>query len=241
MGGQVRKEQELRGSALSRCEENGEPVRSVSRFISIDYQVAHPESIKRKDMLMKKIPVLLFILGLLLTSALQAGEELKKVSDFSLEDYNGVKHSLSEYASSKAIVIMFMATQCPVSNAYNERMAALQKDYAEKGVAFIGINANKQEGVEEIKNHAKEHGFAFPILKDWNNVVADKLGASVTPETYVLNSKFEVLYHGRIDDSQRENKVTSKDLRTALDSVLSGKPVANRETKAFGCSIKRVQ
>ena len=190
---------------------------------------------------MKRVPALLFVFGLLLAPVLRAGEELKKITDFTLEDYNGVKHSLSEFKDSKAIVLMFIATQCPVSNAYNERMAALQKDYAAKGVKFVGINANKQEGVEEVKSHAKEHGFTFTILKDWNNVVADKLGASVTPETYLLNPNLEILYHGRIDDSQRENKVVSKDLRAALDLVLGGKPVPVRETKAFGCSIKRVQ
>jgi hypothetical protein len=94
--------------------------------------------------------------------------------------------------------------------------------------------------VEEIKNHAKEHGFEFPILKDWNNVIADKLGAGVTPEIYVLNSNFEILYHGRIDDSQREGRVKSRDLRAALDEILTGKPVTVVSTKAFGCTIKRV-
>jgi peroxiredoxin len=178
---------------------------------------------------------------LLLCGILQAGDTKKKVSDFTLEDYNGTKHSLTDYTSSKAIVLMFIATQCPVSNGYNERMVALNKDYASEGVIFVGINSNKQESVEEIRNHSKEHGFEFTVLKDWNNVVADKLEASVTPEIYVLNPKLEVLYHGRIDDSQRENRVTSKDLRVALDLVLAGKPVEVAETKAFGCSIKRIK
>ena len=146
-----------------------------------------------------------------------------------------------DYKSSKAIVLMFIATQCPVSNAYNERMVQLYKDYTSKGVAFIGINSNKQEGIDEIKEHAQEHGFLFPILKDNNNTIADKLGASVTPEIFVLNTKFEILYHGRIDDSKKEAKVSSNDLRTALDAILTGKPVENTETKAFGCSIKRVK
>jgi peroxiredoxin len=178
---------------------------------------------------------------MLLSSALLAGDSRKKVSDFTLEDYNGAKHSLADYTSSKAIVLMFIATQCPVSNGYNERMVELYKDYSAKGVSFIGINSNKQENAEEVRNHSKEHGFEFPVLKDWKNVVADKLEASVTPEIYVLNPKLEVLYHGRIDDSLRENRVTSKDLRAALDRILAGKAVEVMETKAFGCSIKRVQ
>lgn len=183
----------------------------------------------------------LLLLTFLTASPLIAGEAGKKVNDFTLEDYNGTKHSLSEYKSSKAIVLMFIATQCPVSNAYNTRMAELHKDYTSRGVTFIGINSNKQESADEVKNHAKEHGFEFTILKDWNNVVADKLEASVTPEVYVLNPGLEVLYHGRIDDSQRENRVSSKDLRAALDRVLSGKPVEVETTKAFGCTIKRVK
>jgi thiol-disulfide isomerase/thioredoxin len=172
---------------------------------------------------------------------LQASDAPKNVENFTLEDYSGTKHSLKEYTSSKAIVLMFIATQCPVSNAYNERMVLLVKEYGPKGIAFIGINSNKQENVEEIKEHAKEHGFSFPILKDNDNVVADKVSASVTPEIFVLNKKLEVLYHGRIDDSRRAPDVKSQDLRIALDAVLAGKPVAITETKAFGCSIKRIK
>ena len=172
---------------------------------------------------------------------LHASEPVKKVENFTLEDYNGTKHTLTDYKSAKAIVLMFIATQCPVSNAYNERMVQLYKDYASKGVSFVGINANKQESVNEIKEHAKEHGFSFPVLKDNNNLIADKLAASVTPEIFVLNKKLEVLYHGRIDDSRRASDVKSEDLRAALDELLAGKSVEVTETKAFGCSIKRIK
>jgi peroxiredoxin len=190
---------------------------------------------------MTKRFTVIFFLSFILTNILISSEIGEKVENFTLEDYNGVKHSLTDYKSSKAIVIMFIATRCPVSNAYNERMVRLYNDYKPKGIAFIAINSNKQENVEEIKKHADEHGFKFTILKDLNNKIADKLEASVTPEIYLLNNKFEILYHGRIDDSRREQNVTSKDLRTALDAVLSGKQIEVKETKAFGCTIKRVQ
>jgi peroxiredoxin len=164
-----------------------------------------------------------------------------KVDNFTLEDYNGKKISLSDFKNTKVIVLMFVATQCPVSNAYNERYNKLFEDYKTKNVAFVGINSNKQESVEEIKEHAVEHGFKFPILKDFNNVIADKLDAQRTPEIFVVNpATFEILYHGRIDDSQRESRIQSNDLRTALDEILAGKPVSVKETKAFGCTIKRV-
>ncbi|HEY4613235.1 MAG TPA: thioredoxin family protein [Bacteroidota bacterium] len=165
---------------------------------------------------------------------------VKKMENFTLEDYNGVKHSLTDFKDSKAVVLMFIATQCPISNAYNARMAELYKDYKGKNIAFVGINSNKQESVEEIKDHAKKNGLDFTILKDWNNVQADKFEASFTPEIYVLNSSLELLYHGRIDNSRRMEEVKDKDLRRALDEILNGKDVSVTTTKAFGCTIKRV-
>jgi peroxiredoxin len=189
---------------------------------------------------MKMRIISVFLITLLAAPLLQSAETIKKVENFTLEDYNGAKHALTDYKSAKAIVLMFIATQCPVSNAYNERMVHLYKEYAAKGIAFVGINSNKQENVEEIKKHATEHGFSFPVLKDNNNVIADKLAASVTPEIFVLNKKFDVLYHGRIDDSRRASDVKSDDLRIVLDELLAGKRVTVSETKAFGCTIKRI-
>jgi len=166
-------------------------------------------------------------------------EKQSAVENFKLTDYNGQEHALADYKDSKAIVLMFISTHCPVSNSYNERMAELYTDYNDKGVAFIGINSNSTENIKEIKNHAEEHNLKFAILKDTGNVIADKLDASVTPEIYVLNSDFHVLYHGRIDDSKRADEVKSKDLRKALDEILAGKVVSKARTKAFGCGIKR--
>ncbi|OGB61003.1 MAG: hypothetical protein A2Y94_00465 [Caldithrix sp. RBG_13_44_9] len=166
---------------------------------------------------------------------------MSKAENFTLKDYSGKSHSLSDYKDSTAVVVMFIATQCPVSNDYNNRMAALYKDYTEKGIAFLAINSNKQESVEEISTHSQKNGFQFPVLKDPDNVIADKFNAQVTPEIFVMNSNFEILYHGRIDDSQRESEIKSRDLRNALDEILAGKPVSKKETKAFGCTIKRVQ
>jgi peroxiredoxin len=160
--------------------------------------------------------------------------------NFKLKDYNGKEHSLSDYKDSKAIVIIFVATECPISNDYNSRMAALYEEYKSKDVAFIGINSNKAESVNDIKEHAKKNKLEFPILKDDKNKIADKFEASVTPEVYVLNSSYEILYHGRIDDSRDQSNISSKDLTKALDQILSGKEVSNKQTKAFGCTIKRV-
>jgi|SRR5690554_26535 len=164
-----------------------------------------------------------------------------KIENFTLTDIYDKKHSLSDYNDSKVILVLFIATQCPVSNAYNSRMVELYNNYKDKNVAIIGINSNKQEGVEECREHAEKNGFKFPVLKDENNVIADMFEASVTPEAYLLEpGTYKILYHGRIDDSRDKNNVESKDLENALNEVLAGKKVSVTQTKAFGCTIKRV-
>ena len=139
----------------------------------------------------------------------------------------------------KATVVMFISTRCPVSNAYDDRMEELVRKYSHNGVAFMGINANSPESVAECADHARAHGFTFPILKDVHNVVADSYGARVTPETYVIDSHGILVYHGRIDNSMDLADVQSHELADALDAVLAGKPVSPAVTKSFGCSIKR--
>ena len=167
--------------------------------------------------------------------------DITSVDNFSLKDVNGKTHSLTDYSKSKAIVVMFIATQCPVSNAYNSRMAKIYESYKDKNITFLGINSNKAESVSEIKTHATKNNLEFPVLKDEKNIIADKFAASFTPEIYVLDpSSFNILYHGRIDDSRDESGVTSTDLSKALDEILKGIKVSVSKTKAFGCTIKRV-
>jgi peroxiredoxin len=186
-------------------------------------------------------------LALSSTAPARAGESVnaaflgKEAPAFTLPDATGKTHSLADTRGSKATVIIWVSTECPVSNAYNGRMASLAKEYEAKGFAFLGINSNKAETPQAIAAHAKEHDFTFPILKDADNVVADKYGASVTPEVYIVDSKGVLLYHGRIDDSMKEEGVTTRDLKTALDALLAGQSIAKGESKAFGCSIKRVE
>ncbi len=186
-----------------------------------------------------KLPIYLIALVLVFSIQLFASDPVK-VENFKLKDYNGKEHQLSDYKNSKAIVIMFIATECPVSNAYNKRMENIYNLYKNKGVSFVGINSNKAESVSDIKSHAESNKLTFTILKDEKNIIADKFGASVTPEIYVLDGDFNVLYHGRIDNSQREQNIKSNDLQNALDEILNGKPVSISKTKAFGCTIKRI-
>jgi peroxiredoxin len=142
---------------------------------------------------------------------------------------------------SKAVVVIFDATKCPYAIGYKERVAKMGKDYAAKGVTFVTINSNKTEPAAEVAQDAKKYGFAFPVLKDEGNKVADLYGAQKTPEIYGLDPKGTLLYRGRIDETHEEpENVKSPDLINALEAILAGKPVPAAETKAFGCTIKRV-
>lgn len=165
-----------------------------------------------------------------------------KVDNLTLRDLKGQAFQLYDLGrESRLTVLMFISTQCPISNDYNQRMVALDRDYSPKGVKFLALNSNKQESIPEIAEHASGNGFGFALYKDENNVLADLFGASVTPEIYVLDNTWTIRYHGRIDDSRPVEKVTVSDLRNALDALLGGRQVPVAETKAFGCTIKRVK
>jgi peroxiredoxin len=159
--------------------------------------------------------------------------------DFTLPDADGREHSLASLKGKSGTLILFIATECPVSNAYNERMAKLAADYRGRGVNVVGINSNVAESAAEVKEHAAANGLNFTILKDPGNKIADSYDAQVTPEAYLLDASGKLVYHGRIDNSRYGVMATSTELRDAIEAVLAGKAVEKAEVKAFGCSIKR--
>lgn len=161
------------------------------------------------------------------------------IEDFKLPDAGGKEYSLKSLTGKNGAVLIFVATRCPVSNAYNERMEALAQDYKAKGINVIGINSNVTEPASEVKSHAAERHLTFTILKDDGNKIADRLGASKTPEAYVLDANNKLVYHGRIDNAQNPANITANDLRDALNEMIAGKQVSKTGGAAFGCSIKR--
>lgn len=161
------------------------------------------------------------------------------IEDFTLPDVDNKERSLKSLAGKNGTVLLFIAVQCPVSNDYNERMEKLAQEYQAKGIAVIGINSNAAEDAGAVKAHAAENKLSFPILKDPGNKIADRLGATVTPEAYFLDGSNKLVYHGRIDNARNAAQIESNDLRNAMDAALAGKAVEKAEAKAFGCSIKR--
>ena len=161
------------------------------------------------------------------------------VDNFTLPDTNGKTHTLNEMKGEKGAVIIFVSAQCPVVKGYNERMNQLTAEYKAKGINVIGVNSNSTESLDAVKSHA-EATYKFPVLIDKGNVQADKLGAESTPEVFYVDSKNTLLYHGAIDNDRSGSNITKPYLRTAFDTSLVGKPIAEKSTRAFGCTIKKV-
>jgi peroxiredoxin/mono/diheme cytochrome c family protein len=171
------------------------------------------------------------------------------VKDFKARDYRGRETSLAEFAGSKAVVVAFLGTECPLAKMYGQRLEELAKQYKDQGVTFLGIDSNRQDSIAEIANYARTHGVTFPILKDVGNTIADQLGALRTPEVYLLDKDRVVRYAGRIDDQYglgnssgyAQAKVRHRHLATALDELLAGKTVSQPHSITPGCLIGRVR
>jgi peroxiredoxin len=160
------------------------------------------------------------------------------VETFKLVDTNGAEKSLDDLKGKNGAVLVFVSAQCPTVKQYNERISKYAADFAAKGINVIGINSNSTESPEWVRSHAAEN-YKFPVLIDKGNVLADKLGANVTPENFYLNEKNVLLYHGAVDNSSSGEEITENYLRNAVEASLSGQPVARNRAKAIGCSIKR--
>lgn len=161
------------------------------------------------------------------------------IEEFTLPDTDGKNHSLASLKGKNGTVLLFVSVQCPVSNAYNERMEKLAQDYKARGINVVGINSNVAELSDAVKAHAATSKLTFVILKDTGNKIADALGATKTPEAYFLDASNKLLYHGRIDNNKDLAQVNTSELRLALDATLAGKPIEKTTAMAFGCAIKR--
>lgn len=162
----------------------------------------------------------------------QIGE---RVPEFEAKSLQGEPFSLqAALPSHKAVVILFLSTVCPYVNHFARHLRELDELYGPRGVLFVGINSNNWESRDEIVQHARERGFAFPMVKDEGHQIADRLGADRTPEAFVVDAEGRLRYRGWVKSRQE-----SPDLQHALDAVLEGRRVARPLTKAFGCAVDR--
>ncbi len=165
------------------------------------------------------------------------------LNDFTLDDYLGAAHTLSDWKNKRAIVVVFLGTECPLAKLYGQRLVEMAAKYEPQGVQFVGINANRQDTLAEMAHYARLHNIDFPLLKDPDCRVADLFGATRTPEAFLLDEKQTIRYWGRIDDQYgvgySRGKPTASELTTALEELLADKSVTVSKTTAVGCVISR--
>lgn len=168
-------------------------------------------------------------------------------TDFKLKDVDGKMVSLSDYKETQGFIVIFTCNTCPFAVASEDRIIALDAKYKEKGYPVIAINPNDpkvqpDDTYELMQEKAADKGFTFPYLYDANDKVYAAYGATKTPHVYLLKKEKGlniVKYIGAIDDNVRNgDAVKEQFLANAIDSLLNGKEVEVKETKAIGCSIK---
>ena len=165
--------------------------------------------------------------------------------NFTLINIDGQCVSLSDFRHTKALVIIFMCNHCPYVKHVAPELTRVSNDYMPKGVGFIGINSNDaisqpDDCPEMMKAEAVKQGYKFPYLYDADQSVAIAYNAACTPDLFVFDSAQQLVYRGQLDDSRpkTDKPLTGKDLRSALDSLLSGKPISNDQHPSIGCNIK---
>lgn len=171
-----------------------------------------------------------------------------QAADFNLKNVDGKMVSLGNYKDAKGFIVVFTCNHCPFSQAYEERIIALDKKYKAKGFPVIAINPTDPEkyesdSFENMQLQAKEKGYTFPYLLDVGQKIFPQYGATNTPHVYVLTKTAEgnkVAYIGAIDDNAKNTAaVQKKYVEAAVESLLAGNSPAVTQTKAIGCTISR--
>jgi len=169
-----------------------------------------------------------------------------KASDFTLPDtISGKIFSLSDLKSEKGTAIMFICNHCPFVKHVNQELVKLAYNYIPKGISFIAISSNDvvnfpDDSPEKMKQEAKTLGYPFTYLYDESQSVARAYDAACTPDFFIFDKDLKLIYRGQLDDSRPSNglPVTGKDIRSALDNLLSGKSISAEQKPSIGCNIK---
>ncbi|MEZ6087518.1 MAG: redoxin domain-containing protein [Pirellulaceae bacterium] len=195
---------------------------------------------------LRRLPISLFLVlfGLLVSSdgSVRAGQPKPPLADVRLPiSADGKSVPLFDPSNAKLHVVCFLGTECPLARLYGPRLAALDAELRDAGVRVLGVNSNRQDSMADVQEFIKQYEISFPFAKDYDGVAARGLGATRTPEVFVIDDQGSVRYQGRIDDQYRPGLSrpfpTKNDLRDAVDALLAGKTVAQPRTTAVGCII----
>ena len=173
--------------------------------------------------------------------------------DFCLPGIDGKTHCLADYASAKVLVIAFTCNHCPTAQLYESRIKQIAADYKDRSVTVIAIQPNNPMAVrldemgytdvgdsfDDMKTRAAYRHFNFVYLYDGEDQkIARAYGPAATPHLFIFDAQRKLRYEGRVDNNPRENLVTRRDAREAIDALLAGKPVVVEKTPSVGCSTK---
>lgn len=166
--------------------------------------------------------------------------------DFHLPDVvSGKTTSLADFDGKHGLLVMFICRHCPFVKHVQSELARIGHDYADRSLAMVAISSNDAETYPDdapasLSEMASQLGFNFPFLYDETQDVARAYDAACTPDFYLFDKDHKLVYRGQLDDSRPNSgiPVTGKDLRAAIDAVLSGTPVAGHQKPSVGCNIK---
>ncbi|MDY7109349.1 MAG: thioredoxin family protein [Planctomycetota bacterium] len=164
---------------------------------------------------------------------------------FTLPDTEGRTVSLDDLAGARALLVMFICNHCPFVKHVAPELAALGREYQDKGVAVVAINSNDvanypDDQPEKMAAEVDRRGYTFPYLYDETQEVAKAYRAACTPDFYVFDGDQRLIYRGQLDESRPGNDVavTGSDLRAALDAALAGAAPPDEQKPSTGCNIK---
>jgi peroxiredoxin len=157
----------------------------------------------------------------------------------------GAGERVSPGRNAPALLVIFLCNHCPYVKHVRHELARLGREYQGRGVAVVGISSNDvatypDDSPEKMRQEKAEVGYTFPYLYDETQEVAQAYQAACTPDFFLFDGDRRLIYRGQLDDSRPGNPipVTGKDLRAALDAVLAGTPVAEKQRPSMGCNIK---
>lgn len=185
---------------------------------------------------------LLMLIGCALLATSRA---MAESHSFELPTPDGETVSVAPAANIKLTVVCFLGVECPLAKLYAGRLSEMADTFSGQGVRFVGIDSNRQDTADDLQQFVQQNAVSFPLLHDAENTVADRFGATRTPEVFVLDQQFEVRYQGRVDDQYSpgvaRQAASREDLKQALRELLQGQAVSVPVTEATGCLIGKVR
>ena len=165
--------------------------------------------------------------------------------DFQLYDTKCNVVALADFEDAPALLVIFMCNHCPFVKYILKDMVALVRQYQDKAVAIVAINSNDiisypEDSPQMMTELAEQMHFTFPYLYDETQQVARAYHAACTPDFFLFDRERKLVYRGQMDDSRPSNDIpiTGRDLTSAIDAVLEGKEITQRQKPSMGCNIK---